>query len=668
MLLVVAVGFATAYFLKSCDQNTSSSDTTTPSHNCELKVNLQCPLNQKYKDLTSQLKEDFRYSYIKFQGKRNILLNLYGNESSVYDELSHQEMKEVFEGDMKIGEGLKEEPSYVERKFAPNNKTVSETLKEISKKITPTKPFILADEIGSGKTTTIKMLAIEMKSAYPNHFVSYIDGKNLKIENINSTNTKSTMLSIMNLEPKVVKFVSELYDRKQVIFIWDNPEVLLQKLKLNLNLYKSLKDFGILQIFTTYDEHASYIKSNFNESTVIYKFESTDTDFYTSYFNKKMKDHIENTQQVINRIEEFLKNEVVTDDYNYMSKNSPLFMDMMIPSALKTNYMDIFGSFYNIYENFMKNEGETFNYNLNNQIEILNSIVNDEKLNFESLNNEKAQNELFNAIKDLNYKNLVIIQPSQEKFIMLQYIYESLNNAENLSHSQVKISLNLLIYFSNFHDDKLMRNFIAEMKKNHFKPIVKNVFSTDYKNILLKFSANQNPTIFYTFFEHDPEILALIGSPQKWLEEKFNITLKEELLSEDNSNVWDLYKENLQKGKIFFQIWQYQKFSSVNAIRKFTKMIESTEFFIDLISQTDFNHFYDLVIKNEITPDELLELLLCYHVEINEYIRNRDEIINKLCEKLENEAFEKSTQEIYKLYDIKVECDMKKKRKRRKNI
>lgn len=647
----------------------SNKDTQPlPEHvqTCQLVSELRCPHELTYNNMTREWKENLTLSYVTFQGKKVTLLSLYGNKSPIYGKLTSQEIKSTLEGNMVIGEKFKPENAYLERSFL-RNKNITVTMTEITKELNTSKVFLLADVVGSGKSTTTKMLALHVKDMYPHHYVALIDGKNHQLDVFNSSTTKLLALSIMNLNPMVAKHVSELYDSEQVIFIWDNPELLFKDKNKSITLYKELKSNKIIQLFATTDEHSRYIKEIFGNTS--YTFKPLDKEdranFIRDKFNKENNSHRNITDPVIDHIEAYLNREVITKDFNFISRNNLLIITLMTASAQKLNHGEIFDNFYLIFENHFKIEGLIFNLNLNHEINTLYSIVGEDKLNFGSLHDENARNNLFIAIKNLNYPKFDI-HSSLNTFIIFQYIYEGLKIA---IESQIKLYLNLLIYFSNFcEDNKLVRNFIAGLKFKNFNPNVKKVLASDYHNVLYKFNSTESPAIFVNFFEHDHEDLNIIGSPQKWLEQKFNISVKDEFLNPENSNTWKRYLDFQQRGKIYFKLWQNRNMPSVNAIQSFTNIeAEGKEFVIDLLSKIDFEHFFDFVKTrktDKFTREETRELFLSYNDELLMFYENKTKISDKICDYFyANQIF--SDEEIKNLSpELACECNDNRKRKR----
>lgn len=607
------------------------------SQSCYIESNFICPNGRLYKDMTSDMRDIFIHSYVVFQGKRVTLLSLYGHDSRMYYAFSQEDVKTIFERKMAIGEELKEaasyiekKASYIERKFTSKSGGVPMAFEEIAKKLKAENPFILADDIGSGKTTTIKMLAIHLKKIYPTYWISVIDSKVLKPANFNTTTTKSTVLSILNLNPTSENHFSELYERKQVILIVDNPEVLHQY----LILFESLKDFGILQLFATYDGFSRNIEAIFDPNVEIYRFGPTKKGHYSSFIRDLTKNQKTETETTVNHIEEYLISEIVTNDYHFISKNHPLFINLMIPSAIKEDFINNVDNLYYIYESYLKIKDSTFNFNLNYRTDDINSISSGTKLDWKDFNEEKSRKELFNAIKNLNYKEVEIIHSSLESFIIFQFIYESLSNADNLNESQVQLTLNLLIYFSNFYDDKIVWNFVNTTKIYNVHKRVKDVIQHKFKDILYNFDSTENPSTFVKIFHYNNDILTSIGTPYCWLELKFNLYfIKNFTSSLYNPNVYELFIANEQKGKIYFILWQNRHFLSINAILEFTKVEIEKEFLVKLLSKTDFERFFDLIKEKALTREELRKLFLTFNVEITKYYSGKTAIIDKICDK-----------------------------------
>lgn len=609
------------------------------SQSCYIENNFICPNGRLYKDMSSIMRDIFIHSYVIFQGRRVTLLSLYGVDSQMYYAFTKEDVKKIFESHMVIGEELKEAASYIERKFTSKSGGVPMAFEEIAKKLTADNAFILADDIGSGKTTTIKMLAIHLKKIYPTYWISAIDSKNLKPINFNTTTTKSTVLSILNLNPTFKKHFNELYERKQVILIWDNPQVLYQY----LILFESLKDFGIIQLFATYDGFSQNIEAIFDLNPEIYRFGPTKKGHYSSFIRDLSKNQKTETETTVNHIEEYLNSEIVTNDYHFISKNHPLFINLMIPSAIKEDFINNADNLYYIYENYLKIKGSTFNFNLNYRTDDINSISSGTKLDWKEFNDEKARKELFNAIKNLNYKEVEIIHSSLESFIIFQFIYESLSNADNLDESQVQLTLNLLIYFSNFYDDKIVWNLVNTTKIYNVHKRVKDVIQHKFKDILLKFDSTENPSTFVKIFHYNNDILTSIGTPYCWLELKFNLYfIKNFTSSLYNPNVYELFIANEQKGKIFFILWQNRHFLSINAILEFTKVEIEKEFLVKLLSKTDFERFFDLVKHNALSKEEFRKLFLNYNLETTEYYKGRTAITDKICNTFIDDIFDQT--------------------------
>ena len=93
--------------------------------------------------------------------------------------------------------------------------------------------------------------------------------------------------------------------------------------------------------------------------------------------------------------------------------------------------------------------------------------------------------------------------------------------------------------------------------------------------------------------------------------------------TEEDQEIWKSYEENNQKKKIYFQLWQYREFPSVNSILAFTKIPIEEGFLLDLLAIENFRDFYKFI-AIKINKNETRELLRDFHIK--KFIKNVNDL------------------------------------------
>lgn len=593
-----------------------------------LRTYLISCVNLNYQNMTKEIKKKFLYSKVNFQASKVIILDLFDENSAVYNNFSSDQILTVLDEQMIID--MREKFSYdlyVDREITSKDKSVKKTLYDIIKMVEATKIFIFADDIGTGKTVAMKKFTTVIKTRHPSQWVSYIDAEFFNFEELNLNDLEMSLLKQLNVSETDVKYFNEFFKNRQIVLVWDHFEKLLpEKKQLFLEFIIRLKNIGIVQVIATNRESSRMFEKTFDVET--YEFvpfsKHNRNEFITRYQRKYGNfDH----DPAIEKIEDYFENEVMGNAYNFMSKNSPLFITLMISAVQKLNYKEIFNSAYLLYENHLKIGQISNNLKLIHQRKALKSLSNGTILNFTTLEVEKDVDDIFAHTRIHGFSdNVEFFHSSVYQFFILHNFLDTFEALDHLYYSQIELNIKLLLYFSNFHDDKLIRNLMSDMTFHNFNPKVKIVMAKKFENVLYKFNATENPAIFVNFFKHDREILTIIGSPRKWLEQHFNISINNATLDSENSSIWPLYEVNHQKGIIFYQLWRNRNFKSVNAILAFTEIKMSEEFLLDLLATDTFMNFYELTHLN-LNNDEFKQLFLQYMPDIfGKYLKNSNDI------------------------------------------
>jgi hypothetical protein len=277
-------------------------------------------------------------------------------------------------------------------------------------------------------------------------------------------------------------------------------------------------------------------------------------------------------------------------------------------------------------------------------------------------------------------ENFKFCHSSTANFFAVQYFKENFFDRKYYTIEYQEKMLQIFLNFSKFHETKLIRKLVETLPNENVKnDQVFTLMNSTYKNILMDFTALENPTILVEFFEHDKNIKNLIGSPSEWLSKNFNITdtkseaqnsarkqestssteeaisnspkidltstesfLSSTTLSQQRNlpvdSTWQKYLDNNQAGKILYQIWNHREDQSVKAILAFTKIPFDEDFLLDLRAKPTFVEFLSFAVK-KLKRKETKQIFFEYAKDIfEEHLRGENlkemgeiwDIINKI--------------------------------------
>lgn len=140
-----------------------------------------------WRDLSNECKDELLNQQVKFQGKSVTLHAII--KKTYLETLETDFLKNIIEkSDVKIGTDIVGFSSYIERKFLgndPTDKNYSDDLIfeydvgdiNIFDFLKQQRIILLCDEPGMGKSTELKMLAVKLKTKFPNRWIVFMDLK-----------------------------------------------------------------------------------------------------------------------------------------------------------------------------------------------------------------------------------------------------------------------------------------------------------------------------------------------------------------------------------------------------------------------------------------------------------------------------------------------------------
>ncbi|KAG5671308.1 hypothetical protein PVAND_001513 [Polypedilum vanderplanki] len=220
--------------------------------------NLEDKIFLIWSNLTENLKKKIAEIEVNFQGQKIMLNQIVGNENEIYEFLNSSQIFQLIKNEkqLAIGDSLEfENDFYIERKFynrkinlneereanyeeltAKYAKTFDDLLKdaeiisddddyyEINENEGKFKPVLISDVIGSGKSMTMKHLAVKLKEKFPQKWIVFIDVKKLEVKNFSNFNeAKIKEILIKFLKPFDNKFEAEIFNKqfKTLILLLD---------------------------------------------------------------------------------------------------------------------------------------------------------------------------------------------------------------------------------------------------------------------------------------------------------------------------------------------------------------------------------------------------------------------------------------------------------------
>lgn len=621
------------------------------------------------------LKRRFEKVEVDFQGF-NVEIGRLASRN-LFKGLASNEIKEIFNGKLKIGEKYQDEPKfYINRFFTERNKTPR---KEILNELQKTKVFIIADEIGAGKSTTLKKLVVDLKPKLKEHWVAYIDLKNhLEIlKNIeNSDNLPFDILSteILNLNGFDLKIFKELFEEGKIILVWENFEEIAKEFfedskkyeNYFLDFVKEIKNLNVFQVFAVNYENSRKFEGKLNE--ISHKFEKFDGENVKSLSFNILRDE-KSSDEITKKISESFvnfgsQNEEIESNWDEISFNNPSMLTYMIKSNKVTNNVsEILQNFVNgefriyiakqkslkikeIYQKFAIKYffgsevkiWKTFSFDLEPSTLMnfpLTQEIKDEISNFEIIDIESEQ---------FYHRTLA-------EFFIVQHFYESFCSENNLKEFEIEEKLNMLKFFSNFYSSNFVRNFVKNLKNEKLNSQTLKVLSEKFEQFLKNFNSNENPEIFANFFE---DKVLVNFTKFDWLYENFNIlpkNLNEPLINDD---IWQNYEENHQKGIIFFQLWTYRTSPSIFSILSFTKIPINEDFLLEILAKEKFIDFYDFI-HSTLSKKEQIKLNFSFLPQILTLFKSNKELskyLHKNQKIFENNQFKEIFNDLFNKTEI----------------
>lgn len=241
-----------------------------------------------WSNLNKNLRKKVLDSTIRLQGHETMLSNIVGENSKALTFFSSQQIKNLVQNSsIDVGE-LFDPPIdfYIERMLTDSNADgVERRYNEIDQKfyleyvvnvtksfndIKDSKVLILSDDSGTGKTTTLKQMAKNMKRIRPNYWIQHIDlkmhVKAFENQNFNSIELQgiesfisNNILKLRNLELEIFK---ELFERGQTLLIWDAIDEISNEIGklLMLMTEKIYKNSQNKQWIGTRPQYESYLR------------------------------------------------------------------------------------------------------------------------------------------------------------------------------------------------------------------------------------------------------------------------------------------------------------------------------------------------------------------------------------------------------------------------
>lgn len=131
-----------------------------------------------WNDLSKSQKTSIFNTVIDFQGKNSSFSKLVWENSSIYNDLTSNQLKSILKNKkFTIGEKLEFKlPFYIERKFiVVSVYSFTRDFDGLAHDIELNKAFLLCDDAGSGKSTTFKFFTKKIKEKWPDRWVVLIE-------------------------------------------------------------------------------------------------------------------------------------------------------------------------------------------------------------------------------------------------------------------------------------------------------------------------------------------------------------------------------------------------------------------------------------------------------------------------------------------------------------
>lgn len=347
-----------------------------------LTVEIKDKIQDKIKDkIEDKIKDEIQDKNEDFEDEIN-------DENQIFkDKISQENLDEIQKFNDKI------QNFYIDRQFIPfNAQLYSMSWDYFTQKLTSTpnsvdifnfegildeikdtKIFLLADKIGSGKTSTLKEFEKKLKNK-SDSWVSWIDLKlNAdKIEEILSLKNESKKFFLNFLTSEILKIpegpsksaFEYFYDKKRVNFIIDelNDE---KSIKFVLKIQNLTE---ISQFISTSPQLASNFNSNSAKSFKFFPLTKEDRENFIQKFletSKLKKDEQKEIQKKISKFIEKMNSKSSLGEEK--SLNSPKMLKIIAEAALREEKNFDFQNIYQVYENFVEkilmrnleqNEGE----------------------------------------------------------------------------------------------------------------------------------------------------------------------------------------------------------------------------------------------------------------------------------------------------------------------
>ncbi|KAG5667497.1 hypothetical protein PVAND_015476 [Polypedilum vanderplanki] len=388
-----------------------------------------------YLNMTKELKVKIENSLINFQGFIVNFNSLVENETKIYETLNYKEIFEILKVKtiLEVGQKLKNETNfYVNRIFSLNvknlkqSKIINKNSSELFLKAQNEKIILLSDNSGNGKSTTFKILALEMKIKFPLKWIQYVNMRNfIEIyENFNFDIFK-VLIRIFDMKTLFEKNILEkiLKDSNFVIF-WDGfDEISPIYTEKSLKIMQMIKnDTNSIQFIATRPHYAINITNALNIDTVTkmmpYKRNERD-EFLMKYFAYKNLTKIKS--KIATNYSIKLIKKIQSEERGFVG--SPLLLSMIAKVSL-TN-VDLKNqpkNFYEIYEYFTKINLEITVSKGNIMEEIKNGFLSSRDKNllvfhqyyafrflFPNLNEKYKQLEIFKRYEKIPKSNVTIL-------------------------------------------------------------------------------------------------------------------------------------------------------------------------------------------------------------------------------------------------------------------
>ncbi|KAG5667965.1 hypothetical protein PVAND_015924 [Polypedilum vanderplanki] len=348
-------------------------------------------LELTFGDLTEPMKQKIFSTEVCFQGhyiKLNKIINCDSNSSinseKIFDLFNPDEVSDIFDDpDIEIGK-IQEitENFYMNRKFLKpklenKNEWEVKECNEIAKEVRDDKIFLLSDHAGAGKTTTFKHLALELKTYFPDFWISFVDLKvHLKIyENFEHLDenewTREKILNfikeILNLNDEKEKeeqknlnlFVfHELFEKNKIILLFDGVDEISPHFKEFIKiLIKSIHNLTKIQLWiATRPQYTEELEDFFaiNARKLKPSDDAENFDFMKRILESLNVIDEEKQKLAIIKIQEFIiKLKNGNEDH---AVNNPLMLEIITTICADTETAE--ANFYSIYRDMLRKKFE----------------------------------------------------------------------------------------------------------------------------------------------------------------------------------------------------------------------------------------------------------------------------------------------------------------------